>query len=112
MIIWSGYGFIIFVIVFIDSLIAELLSQTITHNNNYYQENLTPLGISFIVSGLIIEIVKKYFDRKRENNEGTRVFDKVTIAKKGHHLFFIPFGYWTYIMIALGTAVIIYQFLK
>lgn len=94
MIIWSGYGFVIFIIVFVDSLIAELISEAVTHNDSYYQENLAPLGLSFIVSGAVISSLQKYFDKKRANNEGTRIFDKVTIAKKGHHLFFIPFAYW------------------
>jgi hypothetical protein len=106
MIFWAGYGFIVAIIVFINSLLAELISESISHNDEFYQKNYIPLGISFIVSGIIIYYLKKYFDKKKANNEGTRVFDKVTIAKEGHHLFFIPFKYWSYIMIVLGLVVI------
>lgn len=112
MIIWSGYGFIIFIIVFVDSLIAELISQSVTHDETYYQKNLIPLGLSFIVSGVVIYSLKKYFDRKKANNEGTRIFDKVTIAKKGHHLFFIPIEYWAYIITVLGIVLIGYQMMR
>ena len=106
MIFWAGYGFIVAIIVFINSLLAELISESISHNDEFYQKNHIPLGISFIVSGIIIYYLKKYFDKKKANNEGTRVFDNVTIAKDGHHLFFIPFKYWSYIMIVLGIVVI------
>ena len=112
MIIWSGYGFIIFINVFIDSLIAELISQSVTQNDKFYQENLVPLGISFIVSGAIIYFLKRYFDKKKANNEGTRIFDRVTISQKRHHLFFIPFEYWTYIMVVVGILLIGYQIMR
>jgi hypothetical protein len=112
MIIWAGYGFVIFIIVFVDALIAELISDAVTRNKNFYQENLDPMGISFIISGLIIYYLQKYFDKKRVNSEGTRVFDKITIAKKGHHLFFIPFAFWSYILVAIGTILIIVQYFR
>jgi hypothetical protein len=112
MIIWAGYGFIIAIIVFVKSLLAELISESISHNNKFYQENYIPLGISFITSGIVIYYLKKYFDKKKANNEGTRVFDNVSIAKEGHHLFFIPFKYWSYIMIVLGIVVISSQLIS
>ena len=109
MIIWTGYGFIVAIIVFVNSLLAELISESISHNDEFYQKNYIPLGISFLVSGIVIFYLKKYFDKKKASNEGTRVFDNVTIAKEGHHLFFIPFKYWAYIMTILGIVVMISQ---
>jgi hypothetical protein len=109
MIIWAGYGFIVFIIVIVDSLIAELITEAITHNSHFYEQNLDPLGISLMVSGIVVYGLQNYFDRKRAKNEGTRIFDKVTIANKGHHLFFIPFAYWTYVLMVTGVIMIACQ---
>ena len=91
MIIWAGYGFLVIIIVFIDSLIAELLSEFYMNDDNFYQTNLIPLGCSFLLSALIIKLLSDYFEKMRKEHKGTRVFDKVTLAKKSHHFFFIPF---------------------
>ena len=110
MIIWSGYGFIVFVIVFINSLIANFISDYVTKDDNFYGSNLIPLGISFLFSALTIKFLSDYFNKKKSQNKGTYVFDKVTIAEGNmNKLFFIPFVYWTYIMTFLGAGVIIYQ---
>ena len=112
MIIWSGYGFIIFIIVFVDSLLFELISESLMHDDNFYQSNLLPLGGSFFLSALVIRLLDNYFNKKRTENKGTYIFDQMTIARKDHHLFFIQFKYWTYILIVLGLGFILYQTLK
>jgi len=112
MIIWSGYGFIVFIIVFVDSLLFEIISESFIDDANFYQSNLLPLGCSFFLSALIIRSLDNYFGKKRRENKGTYIFDNVTIARNNHHLFFIPFKYWTYIMIVLGLAIIAYQLVR
>ena len=110
MIIWSGYGFLVFLIIFINSFIANLITNYVTGDDNFYDNNLIPLGISFLFSALIIRLFSKYFDRKKAENKGTYVFDKVTISKGNENkLFFIPFTYWTYITATLGLGVILVQ---
>ena len=112
MINWSGYGFIVFVIVFINSLIANFITNYFSGDNNFYDRNLIPLGISFLFSAFIIKLLSDYFNKKKAQNKGTYVFDRVTIAKgNDNKLFFIPFVYWTYIIACLGVGVIIYQLL-
>lgn len=110
MIIWSGYGFLVVVIVFIDSLIANYITNYLTKDSNFYNYNLIPLGVSFLFSALVIRLFWNYFNEKKLENKGTRVFDKVTIAAGDQNtLFFIPFRYWTYITACIGIGVIIYQ---
>ena len=111
MIIWSGYGFVVFVIALIDSLIAELITKSISNDENFYQNNLIPLGCSFLVSALIIKALSNYFEQKKKEGKGTRIFDRITIAKESH-LFFIPFVYWFYILGAIGILLIIAQLRK
>jgi hypothetical protein len=109
MIIWSGYGFLVPIIVFIDSLIAELVTRFISSDNHLYNKNSIPFGVSLFISGGIIFLLYNYFTEKKKEGKGTYIFDKITIAKTNHHLFFIPFKYWTYITVAFGAGVILYQ---
>lgn len=108
MILWSGYGFLIFVIVFVDSLIAELITKYISNNENLYSNNYIPLGCSFLLSSIIIVLFSKYFEKKKREKKSTRIFDWVTISKGGH-LFFIPFAYWTYIPAIAGIGTLLWQ---
>jgi hypothetical protein len=111
MIIWSGYGFLVFVIVFINSLIANLITNWVIKEDDFYSKNLTPLGISFMVSGVVLLILTDYFDKKKKEGKGTRVFEaKMIAAGDQNKLFFIPFRYWSYIISSLGLGVIIYQY--
>lgn len=112
MIIWSGYGFVVAIITFVDLLLAEFISESIMHDHKFYQNNQIPIGCALIISGFIINYLDKYFTQKREKKEGTRIFDKVTIAQKNHSLFFIPFKYWSYILWISGIACLIYQLAK
>ena len=109
MIIWSGYGFLVAIIIFIDSLIAELTTRFISGDNHLYNRNSIPFGVSLFISAGIIFLLHNYFTEKRKEGKGTYIFDKITIASSNHHLFFIPFKYWTYIAISLGVGVILYQ---
>ena len=113
MIIWSGYGFLVFLIVIVNSLIVNLITDLISGTEGFYQTNLIPLGISLLFSGLIIKILAKYFSKKRKAGSGTYIFDKVTIAHEDKHtFFFIQFPYWSYINVVIGTALIICQILR
>ena len=110
MVIWKGYGISIFGIVVVNSLLSELVSEEISHDDDFYQTNLFPLGASFLLSGIIVHFLIKYFEKKKNGNEGTRIFDRVTIAQSGHHLFFIPAKYWAHLLFAIGIGIIIYQY--
>src|SRR6202022_1350575 len=97
MIIWNGYGILVLIIVFVNSLISELVSISLSHDENIYSKNQIPLGCSLIISSLVIYLFSRYFDKKREEGKGTYIFSRSTIARESR-LFFIPFNYWTYIM--------------
>ncbi len=45
MIIWSGKGFLVAIIIFVDSLIANLLTNFITNNEQYYDKHSFPFAI-------------------------------------------------------------------
>ncbi|MBN8667254.1 MAG: hypothetical protein J0M30_07075 [Chitinophagales bacterium] len=112
MIIWSGYGFLVFIVVFINSLLANLITTYLTKEDSFYQTNLIPLGISFLFSAVVIKLFAEYFNKLKSENKGTRIFDQLTIAGGDQNkLFFIPFRFWTPILACLGFVLVSYQLL-
>jgi len=110
MIIWSGYGFVVFIVVFLDSLFAEMISESITNDENYYQANLIPLGCSLLVSAIVVKIISDFLIRR--NMKKVSSDEKTVSIGKEHRLFFIPLFYWSLILMILGLGFIIYQLVR
>ena len=104
MIIWSGWGFLIAIIIFINSLIGELLCRVITRDNQYYQQHNWPITVVLIISGVICWFLGKYLN----SSNGKLYIDKETgeevqISKK-HTFFFIKMEYWGPILGVIGLV--------
>ncbi|WP_460554963.1 hypothetical protein [Ferruginibacter profundus] len=110
MIIWSGYGFVVFVVVFLDSLVAEVVSESLTHDENYYQNNLIPLGCSFLVSAIVVRLISDFMIRRKR--QSVTAGEKNMVIGKEHRLFFIPLFYWPLILMVLGSGIVIYQLVR
>lgn len=107
---WSGYGILAPIIILTNALMANLITDYVTKDDNYYSKNLIPMGISLLCSALTIKLVSDYFNRKKAENKGTWVFDKVTIAEAdSNKLYLIPFRYWAFITGGLGIILISVQ---
>ena len=103
MIIWSGWGFLVAVIVFGASLTMEIVTEAVAGDDRLYQTQAWPLALALALSGVIIWIVGKYLHAR-----GARVvIDKVTgreLTIGGQHrFFFIPMHYWGPVLIALAV---------
>lgn len=102
MIIWSGWGFLVAVIVFGASLAMELVTETLFRDDRFYQTHAWPLTLALALSGVIIWTLGTYLHAR-----GARtVIDKstgqeLTIAAR-HTFFFIPMRYWGPLLLALS----------
>lgn len=93
-IIWRGLGFLVAVIVFVCSLVANLIFNA-SAGEGYYDRHKWPLGVSLLVSGAICWLLGNYL-RKRSDRV---VIDKQTgkefaVNQSRHALFFIPMHLW------------------
>ena len=109
MIIWSGKGYISAVVIFFDSFFAEIITRNITKDDAYYQNNILPLGCSFIVSALILKLISNFLVKKEKEKLNAVDSDRTPISQKDS-LFFIPLLYWPVISLVMGLAIITYQF--
>jgi hypothetical protein len=101
-IIWSGWGFLVAVIVFGASLTMEIVTEAVVGDDRFYQVQAWPFALALALSGVIIWIVGKYLQAR-----GARVvIDKATgqeLTIGGRdRFFFIPMHYWGPVLIALA----------
>ena len=103
MIIWSGWGFLVAVIVFGASLAMELVTEALVEDDRFYQVQAWPLALALALSGVLIWGVGKYLHAR-----GARVvIDKATAQELTiggqHRFFFIPMHCWGPVLIALSV---------
>lgn len=99
-IIWTGKGYLVFVIVFGCSLIANLVSNAVV-GSGYYDHHKWPFAVSLLVSAAICWSLGDYLQRRSDRV----VIDKETgrefvINRSRHTLFWIPMHWWGPILLA------------
>ena len=111
-IVWTGKGYLVFVIVFVCSLIANIVSN-MELGPGYYDHHKWPLVVSLAVSGAICWSLGDYL-RKRSDQV---VIDKQTgrkfvINRSRHTLFWIPMHWWGPLLLAGGSILVAIEFLR
>jgi hypothetical protein len=97
-VIWKGKGWLVALITFICSLLAEIITQVITKDGAFYQTNPYPISIAVFISGLLTfylaNKLKSTVYKESKNN-----------FHSSHSLFFIPINYWGWILIVISILV-------
>ncbi|MEJ7713448.1 MAG: hypothetical protein WKF84_27295 [Pyrinomonadaceae bacterium] len=104
MIIWSGWGILVPVIVFLTSLAMEMLAESIWRDDTAYQNQAAPFALSLLISAVIVWFVGRYLN----NRPGRVLFDKetgeeVTLRSRAA-FFFIPMQYWAPILFSFAVV--------
>jgi hypothetical protein len=104
MIIWSGWGFLVAVIVFGASLTMEFATEAFFRDDRFYQTHAWPLALALALSGAIIWTLGKYLHAR-----GARVVIDMSTGKEltmdaRHTFFFIPMRYWGPLLLALSIV--------
>ncbi|MGE6619280.1 hypothetical protein [Bacillus mycoides] len=107
MIIWSGWGFLVAIIVIINTLLGKVIFGSITGDATYFQNHSWPMAIMLIISGVMSWYLGKYI-----NKPNGKVYidaetgEKVMFTKK-HSLFFIKMEYWGPILGVIAIVTLI-----
>ena len=112
MIIWSGRGFLVAVIVFGFSLALNLAFNA-WWGDRYYDNHKWPFAISLFLSAIVCWFLGSAL-RKRTSQV---VIDKETgkeflLDRSNHSLFFIPMHFWGPILAIAGAIVLIIDLAK
>jgi hypothetical protein len=110
-IIWRGLGYLVAVIVFGCSLLANLIFNAIL-GKGYYDHHLWPCAASLVFSAAICWFLGNHL-RKRSDRIA---IDKITgkefvINQSQHTLFFVPMHYWSPILLVIAIVLFGIEFL-
>ena len=110
MIIWSGWGILVPVIVIGTSLIMEIVTEAAFNDDSYYQSQSWPLALTLVVSGILVWFIGKSLNSKSERV----VIDKQTgeelvLNASNHRLFFVKMEYWSPVLLAAAILVLVLQ---
>lgn len=107
MIIWSGWGILVPVIVFLTSLVMEALTESILGDDRAYQEQAVPLTLALLISAVIVWFVGRYLN----NRPGRVLVDKETgeevVLRPRAAFFFVPMQYWAPILVAFAVVALV-----
>ena len=102
MIFWTGFGFLVAIIGFATLILTELVSESITKNEQFYQENSWVILVGMTIAAVLTFGLHKILSLKKPKI----VIDKETgqemELRGSHSLFFIPVKWWPVAFIVLG----------
>lgn len=108
-IIWSGYGFLVAVIVFGFSLAANVTTNWVTGNNKYWDTHRWPFALSLLLSGLMCLLVGFLFRRRNARLLIDPETGEDVVLRESHTLFFIPVIWWAPILIAFALITFVME---
>src|SRR5579871_1124624 len=103
-IVWTGKGFLVAVVTFGCSLVANLISNGVTGSGAYWEDHKWPFAVSLFVSAVVCWVLGRVF-RKR----GAKVLidpktGEEVVLGKSHTLFFVPMIWWGPILAVFGAV--------
>jgi ABC-type amino acid transport system permease subunit len=107
MIIWSGLGFFVAVIVLGCALAANLIADAMTGSGTYWDENRWTLGVALLVAAVLCWFVGRYLRGRKARTLIDKQTGEEVIMKPSHSLFFIPMDYWGPILAVVGLALLV-----
>lgn len=112
-IIWTGKGFLVAVFTFGFSLIANLVTNSVTGSDVYWDSHKWPLSVSLFVSAVACWFVGRYF---YYGSEPRVLIDPKTgqqvVFRESHTLFFIPMMWWGPILAVFGLIALGMEFMR
>jgi len=112
MIIWSGLGFLVAIILIVTTLLASIITGTITGNDSYFKDNSMPFVISLFISCAIIYFLGKWLNTRKTKTYIDKGTGKEIIFKNNHGFFFIRMEYWGIIIFILTIILLIKEQLQ
>jgi hypothetical protein len=105
-ILWSGKGFLVAVLTFGFSLIANLITNSVTGSKLYWDNHKWPFAISLFLSAEACWFVGRFFHNKKARLLIDPKTGKEVVLRESHTCFFIPIIWWTPILAVFGLIVL------
>ncbi len=108
MIIWSGLGILVGVIVVVCQLLASLLATTISADPDYYSLHGWVMGAGFLAAALACWLLEHRLAATGLRIKRDVYTGKAVVARRRHSLFFIPVRWWVPVLAvaAVGASLV------
>jgi hypothetical protein len=112
MIIWSGLGFLVAVIVFGFALACNFAFNAI-YGHGYYETHHWTIGVAMFLSAITCWLLGTALRSRKPRI----VIDKATgkempLDRSRHTLFFIPMHLWAPVLALIGVILCVVEFIK
>jgi hypothetical protein len=105
-IIWRGLGWLVAVIVFGFSLVANLVFNA-TYGEGYYDHHKWPFALSLFVSAAVCWFLGSYLKKRSDRIAiDKQTGQEIVVNQSRHALFFLPMHLWGPVL-ALGAVVVL-----
>ena len=108
--IWSGHGYVVFVIAAMSCLLMRWTTCAVFQDNTYYHEQVWPIPLAVAIAGVVCAIVGQSMNRGsarrlRDIESGALV----VLPPPRHTFFFVPVQYWGPILFVVAVSNAIYR---
>ena len=110
MIVWSGLGFLILVVIVACIAGTQAIVNSAFHSDVYYQSHRWPKAAGFLLAALVLWRLAMYLADKHDRHLVDPATGKPVIVRRRHSLFVIPMRYWAPIMAVVGVAALVVDF--
>jgi hypothetical protein len=110
--IWSGFGFLVFVFTFGCSLAANLLANAIIGDKAYWETHRWPLALALFVSAALCWFVGRFFHNRKAQVLLDPKTGKEVVLRRSHTFFFVPMMWWGPLLVVFGFIALALEFLK
>ena len=106
MLIWSGLGILVPVIMGVCMLLTQLLVGAALHDEKYYGTHAWPILVAMTTTASLVWLLNKRLSRQ----PGKRLVDPATgkdvLLQPRHSLFFVPLRYWPPLILVIGVVLV------
>ncbi len=112
LLIYSHKGYLVPIIIFLNLVAAEVISEMIMQDENFYQESLYPRALSVLISALFLHRLDRFLESKNESVKDNRTGQEVILNQKNHSFLFIPIRYWVIFCVVAFLATYLWEALN
>ena len=102
--VWSGFGFLVAIVGVLALLGTQMLSGTITGNENFYQENQWVILVGMVVAAAVTFALNQTLLKPKTQTVIDKETKQEVVLQKNHSLFFVPTKWWPIIFVVLGLV--------
>ena len=103
---WTGYGFLVPLLVFVGALCEQLVVDDVFGSGYYTAEAWPKLVFGFGV-GVILWFVGNALNHGREEVKIDKKTGEEKVTVPNHTFVFLPVRYWSFIVMVLGLVLVL-----